>query len=147
MATPAARLFIGGSAVTFTSGGKFLHPFRRGEVIGRVRLEGSKSSRGAFLDIGGEVHYVERDGTFLAAVAAGTVDIYLRAPGYVPVLIPGVAVAPGDRVTIPDLTLPFGDANGDGVIDIHDLSIAAGNYGATIETKPVRCVTPSDLPT
>ena len=104
-----------------------------------MRLEGSKSSRGAFLDIGGEAHYVERDGTFLAAVAAGTVmDIYLRAPGYVPVLIPGVAVAPGDRVTIPDLTLPFGDANGDGVIDIHDLSIAAGNYGATIETKPVR---------
>ena len=138
VATPAARLFIGGSAVTFRSGGKFLHPFRRGEVIGRVRLEGSKSSRGAFLDIGGEVHYVEQDGTFLAAVAAGTVDIYLRAPGYVPVLIPGVAVAPGDRVTIPDLTLPFGDANGDGVIDIHDLSIAAGNYGATIETKPVR---------
>ena len=138
MATPAAKLFIGGSAVTFRSGGKFLHPFRRGEVIGRVRLEGSKSSRGAFLDIGGEVHYVAQDGGFLAVVAAGVMDIYIRAPGYVPVLIPGVAVEPGDRVTIPDLTLPFGDANGDGVIDIHDLSIAAGNYGATIETKPVR---------
>jgi hypothetical protein len=30
---------------------------------------------------------------------------------------------------IPEMTLPFGDANGDGRIDILDLSTAGANFG------------------
>ena len=39
----------------------------------------------------------------------------------------------GQVVTVPELTLPFGDANGDGRIDILDLSIAAGNFGTRVQ--------------
>ncbi len=36
-------------------------------------------------------------------------------------------------MTVPELTLSFGDSNGDGRIDILDLSIAAGNFGVTVK--------------
>ena len=137
MATPAAKLFIGGAAVTLKSRRVFMNPFRRGEIRGRVSLQERRNSLGAFLEIDRKIHFVERDGTFRAEVAAGALDIYIRAPGYVPVLVAGVFVEPGNRVNIPALTLPFGDANADGIIDIYDLSISAGNYGRTIQRKSV----------
>ena len=46
--------------------------------------------------------------------------------------LPNVEINSGQVVTVPELTLPFGDANGDGRIDILDLSMAAGNFGATV---------------
>ena len=138
---PQSEIFIGGTAVIYQpgkTGTAFLNPFRRGEVVGKVNLQGRESSMGAFLQVNREVHFVEEDGTLHAAVAAGTVDLYIRAPGYVPVLIPNLVIDPGTVVNIPELTLPFGDANNDGLIDIYDLSIAASNYGTTIQTSADR---------
>jgi hypothetical protein len=48
------------------------------------------------------------------------------------VRVPNVTINPGEMLTLPELTLPFGDANGDGRIDILDLSIAASNFGEMV---------------
>jgi hypothetical protein len=48
------------------------------------------------------------------------------------VRVPNTQINPGEVLNLPELTLPFGDANGDGKIDILDLSIAASNFGATV---------------
>ena len=130
------ELFIGGAAVSYQSGRGFLNPFRRGEVRGTVRLQSRDSSLGGYVQIGREVYFIEAGGAFRAAAPSGFQDIYIRAPGYVPVLIPRANINPGELLTIPELTLPFGDANGDGRVDILDLSIAAGNFGSTLRRLP-----------
>ena len=130
------ELFIGGAAVSYQSGRGFLNPFRRGEVRGQVQLQSRDSSLGGYVQIGREVYFLEAGGAFRAAAPSGFQDIYIRAPGYVPVLIRRVNINPGELLTIPELTLPFGDANGDGRVDILDLSIAAGNFGSTLRRLP-----------
>lgn len=130
------ELFIGGAAVSYQSGRGFLNPFRHGEVRGAVRLQSRDSSLGGYVQIGREVYFLEAGGAFRAAAPSGFQDIYIRAPGYVPAHIPRVNINPGELLTIPELTLPFGDANGDGRVDILDLSIAAGNFGSTLRRLP-----------
>ena len=44
-----------------------------------------------------------------------------------------MGLVPGDVLTIPGLTMVFGDANGDGVIDVQDLAIGASNLSETSE--------------
>ena len=51
--------------------------------------------------------------------------------------IPQAQVEIGDTLVLPELTLRFGDGNGDGVIDILDLSMAADNFGDTIKEVTV----------
>ena len=133
---PRQELFIGGAVVSYSPRRVFLNPFRRGEVRGRVKLQSRDDSWGGYVQVGNEVYFLEADGRFRAAIPSGVQDIYIRAPGYVPVLIPRARINPGELLTIPELTLPFGDANGDGRVDILDLSIAAGNFGDTIRRLP-----------
>ena len=78
-------------------------------------------------------HRVERDGRFNLLIPEGTYDISIWAPGYIAINLPNVEIISGQAVTVPELTLPFGDANGDGRVDILDLSMAAGNFGATVQ--------------
>jgi hypothetical protein len=75
---------------------------------------------------------VDSNGNFQILVPSGTFDVLIDAPGYIPVRVPNVTINPGEMLTLPELTLPFGDANGDGRIDILDLSIAASNFGETV---------------
>lgn len=133
---PRQELFIGGAVVSYQPGRVFLNPFRRGEVRGRVKLQSREDSRGGYVQVGNEVHFLEADGRFRAAIPSGVQDIYIRAPGYVPVLIPGANINPGELLTIPELTLPFGDANGDGRVDILDLVIAGRNLGDNMRRLP-----------
>ena len=133
---PRQELFIGGAVVSYQPGRVFLNPFRRGEVRGRVKLQSRKDSRGGYVQVGNEVHFLEADGSFRAAIPSGVQDLYIRAPGYVSALIPGANINPGELLTLPELTLPFGDANGDGRVDILDLAIAGNNFGDTIRRLP-----------
>ena len=133
---PRQELFIGGAVVSYQPGRVFLNPFRRGEVRGRVKLQSRKDSWGGYVQVGNEVHFLEADGSFRAAIPSGVQDLYIRAPGYVPVLIPEANINPGELLTIPELTLPFGDANGDGRVDILDLVIAGKNFGDKTRRLP-----------
>ena len=130
------ELFIGGAVVSYQLGRSFLNPFRHGEVRGRVKLQNRDSSWGGYVQVGDRVYFLESDGSFRAAVPSGVQDIYIRAPGYVPALIRRANINPGELLTIPEMTLPFGDANGDGRVGILDLSIAASNFGTTIRRLP-----------
>ena len=40
----------------------------------------------------------------------------------------------GESLAIPEVTLLFGDGNGDGIVNIYDLAVAAFNYGESVRT-------------
>ena len=129
-------LFTANSQAALGSRSSLQNPFELGHIRGVIQLEEQDSSIGAHVIVGGRTFFAQEDGAFDATVPMGDYDMEVRAPGYVPVRVTGIRLGIGGEVNIPEFTLPFGDANGDGRIDILDLSIAAGNFGATIEELP-----------
>ena len=138
-ANPLSTVFIG--AVQARLAGTLIRPNigtvgkPTMRVRGLVKLQGRDNSLGAFLEVDGEVYFVNSNGTFQEEIPPGS-DIYIRAPGYLSTLIPNVNAKSADPVKIPALTLPFGDVNDDGRIGILDLSTAAGNFGSTFHELP-----------
>ena len=108
------------------------NPFELGEIRVTVHLEERPNSLGAYVMVGSQTFFADANGNCRIVVPSGFYDLAIQAPGYVSARIPGVRLGIGEAVTVPELTLPFGDSNGDGLIDILDLSVAAGNFGATI---------------
>ena len=101
-----------------------------------MHLQGKTESTGAYLWVNGEVHFVDRTRHFDFVVEPKTYQIEIRAPGYVPVRIvsksnQNINLEGGNVLIIPDITNPFGDANGDGKIDVEDLGLQALNLGTT----------------
>ncbi len=141
-ATPSIALFVGGADAEYSgtltpahigTQGTPLH----GTIKGVVHLEGRENSLGGFLKLGDAVHHMEADGSYTIEAAPGTVKILIEAPGYVSISVPQAKVEAGRTLVVPKLTLRFGDGNGDGVIDILDLSMAADNFGDTIKEVTV----------
>ena len=130
--SPNQSIFVANADATFQPGSPLQDPFGQGEVRGVVHLEGDTSSLGAYVQVGPNTHFVESNGSFRIPAPSGTFDVLIDAPGYIPVRVPSTQISPGEVLNLPELTLPFGDANGDGKIDILDLSIAASNFGATV---------------
>ena len=58
-------------------------------VNGRVKLQGRADSLGGFVEVDGEVYFLESDGAFQVKAPLGS-DIYIRAPGYVSTLVPDI---------------------------------------------------------
>ena len=115
-------------------------PFAEDAVIRNgsgIHLQGSPAdSTGAFLRVNGQDHFVSAEGRFSITVDPGTFTIQIRAPGYLPVDIvspsgSSIVLGSGDVLTIPELTMVYGDANGDGAIDVRDLALGGRNFGAT----------------
>ena len=102
-----------------------------------IHLQGSPTdSTGAFLRVNGQDHFVSAEGMFSIAVDPGSFAIQIRALGYLPVDIvspsgSSIVLGSGDVLTIPELTMVYGDANGDGAIDVRDLALGGRNFGAT----------------
>ena len=138
-ANPLTTIFIG--AVQARLAGTLIRPNigtvgkPTMRVRGLVKLQGRNNSLGGYLEVDGEVYFVNSNGTFQEEIPPGS-DIYIRAPGYLSALIPNVNAKSADPVKIPALTLPYGDVNDDGRIDIYDLSTAAGNFGSTFHELP-----------
>ena len=125
--------FLANTDAEFSSEVALRNPFLQGQLRGLTHLEGRADSLGVMVQVGDVVHQVERDGRFNLLLPEGTYHISIWSPGHLAVNLPDVEINSGQVVTVPELTLPFGDANGDGRIDILDLSIAAGNFGATVQ--------------
>jgi hypothetical protein len=140
--SPIQSVFVANADATFQPSTGLQNPFGQGspsgqgEVQGSVHLEGNTSSLGGYVQVGPDTHFVDSNGGFRFSVLSGTFDILIKAPGYVPVRVPNAQISPGEVLNLPSLTLPFGDANGDGKIDILDLSIAASNFGETVVDVP-----------
>ena len=98
-------------------------------IRGRVKLEGRTLSLGAYVEIGSLITFVDRNGYFIMPVPDQTLDLSIKAPGYVSVAIPNISVGEGQTKVIPTVTLQFGDADGDGIIDLYDLYLVARNFG------------------
>ena len=134
--TPLQGIYVANAGATFQPAGTLQNPFLQGEVRGTLRLQGRSSSLGAYVQARGNTHFVAADGSLRITLSPGTFDLILDSPGYVPVRISGASIEPGETLTLPEMTLPFGDANGDGKIDILDLSIAASNFGVALVEMP-----------
>ncbi len=100
-----------------------------GAIRGRIKLQGRNTSLGGYIEIGNQVTFVDRQGYFLVERPAGAYGLTASAPGYLSHVIGNITVEPEHVLALPTMTLGFGDADGNGVIDIYDLALAAGNYG------------------
>ncbi len=139
-ADPLSRLHVFGGAATYQPGQAMARPLVEttidGTIRGRIKLQNDSNSLGAYVTIGDEVTFADRDGRFEAPAPTETFDLYIGAPGHIPVLINGFTLDSRESLEIPEVTLLFGDANSDGVVNIYDLAVAAFNYGETIRTVP-----------
>jgi hypothetical protein len=126
---PANSIFVANAGATFQPVSPMQNPFLQGVLRGTLRLQGRSSSLGARAQVGGHNWFVDPDGGYRITALSGVYDVLLDSPGYVPVRILNAPVGSGEVLTLPEVTLLFGDANGDGKVDILDLSIAAGNFG------------------
>ncbi len=102
-------------------------------IQGQVLLQGRDSSLGAYVIVDGGLHFADATGSYDIPILLGTYDVTLTAPGYLSVTITGLQVGSAP-VVLPTFTLPYGDADGDGVIDVKDLVIPANNLGKTSTT-------------
>ncbi|MBM3941421.1 MAG: hypothetical protein FJ316_00560 [SAR202 cluster bacterium] len=135
-ASPLAGIFLASGAISFGGELSAQQPLKQGQVQGLVHLGGLSSGLGGYVTAGDETHFLGADGSFSFPWPGGVLDIGIHAPRHLSVIAPGISVAPNEVLTIPELTLPFGDANGDGRIDILDLSIAAANFGSKTGPLP-----------
>ena len=105
-----------------------------GTIRGRIMLQGRSSSLGSYVEIGGEITFADRGGYFLVQRPQGSFSLTASAPGYLSVTIPNLSLEPGETLALSPVRLRFGDADGNGVIDILDLTVAALNHGQVSET-------------
>ena len=94
------------------------NPLTIPEVTGRVKLQRTASSLGAYVEIGDEVTFVGRGGHFTASAPTEPFDLRIGAPGHLPVIVTDITLGPGDELDLATVTLLFGDADGDSVVDI-----------------------------
>jgi hypothetical protein len=134
---PLSNIFVGSAQARYEGELRLISMALQGQVQGRVHLEGRETSLGGYVAVGEEVHFLAADGGFSFRWGGGPADIWIKAPGHLSVVISKADVASGQVLTVPELTLPFGDANGDGRIDVLDLSIAATNFGDETRPKPL----------
>ena len=126
------KIFVANADATFGTSNALEDPFQNGEVRGTVLLDYQSSSSGAYLAAGDLRFFANPDGSFHGMVPAGALDLEVRAPGFLPVVMPGVLINSGETLTIPQVTLPFGDGDSDGHINIIDFAVVARNYGFTV---------------
>ena len=134
--TQPARLesfFLANTDAEFSPEFPLRNPFLQGQLRGLTHLQGRPSGWGVLVQVGDVVHPVDGNGKFNLLLPEGFYVVSIWAPGYVAVNLPRVEIVSGQALIVPELTLPFGDANGDGRIDIQDLGMAAGNFGTTVQ--------------
>ena len=134
---PLSNLYTSKGTATSTAARAMANPFESALVKGTVKLQGRKSSLGSYVEAGGEVFFVGRDGSFEFMAPAEFSSVKVDAPGYLPMTVDTGDLSKGGTVVLPEVTLFFGEVNDDNIIDIYDITVAAGNFGrATWSLEP-----------
>jgi hypothetical protein len=103
----------------------------RPSVTGVISLERREDLAGVVVELSGlPTTLTKSDGTYtIESVPPGTYTVRAYAPGYLVAERHGIQILPGHMISLPPLTLVGGDANGDGRIDLLDLTLVARNFG------------------
>ncbi|MBN1640432.1 MAG: hypothetical protein JXA09_04280 [Anaerolineae bacterium] len=101
-------------------------------AAGQAFLEG-RANHGAIevtlVDGTSESTQTDADGAYsFGPLYAGTYDLIMSHPLYLPAQVVDCAFESNGVVTLPDVTLLAGDLNGDKVIDISDLALGGANF-------------------
>jgi hypothetical protein len=110
-----------------------------GCIVGSVQIQGRDDHSGATVTAGGALVHPDPDGNFrLENLPPDIYTVQAKMDGYLDVTVPGVQVVAGGECTdIGAAELKGGDANGDGVIDILDVSYIASRFRSTDPTADI----------
>jgi hypothetical protein len=108
-----------------------------GRILGRVQLQGRTDFRGVTINVNGASATTDSAGDFTLSGVSGQVDVEARVPGYLFARRENVSVGSGD-VTLPVVTLPGGDANQDGLVNVQDGVIVSRNFGGNVPAADAR---------
>lgn len=102
----------------------------RPSVTGVVRLERGDGQAGVVVQLSGlPTAVTQSDGSYtILSVPAGIYTIRAYVPGYLVAERQGIEILPGHTIEMPPVTLLGGDANGDGHINLLDLTLVARNF-------------------
>ena len=100
-------------------------------LTGQVLLEGRSNHSGTVVQLdGGPTVTTGSDGMYSFTAAGGAHTLAFSHPSYLAATRTATGIA-GSTVTVPTLTLLGGDVNGDGHINIMDLSAVGSQFGST----------------
>ena len=100
-------------------------------LTGQVLLEGRADHSGTIVQLdGGTTVTTGADGRYSFSTTGGSHSIKFTRDSYLWKSVTVTAVA-GSTTTVPTVTLLAGDINGDGVIDILDLSVVGSQFGSS----------------
>ena len=104
-------------------------------VQGRVILQGRSNHSGAAVSFTGQNPVVtDAAGNFQLQLPTGTYEVRVEKDGFLRATRAGLVVS--QNLALPPVTLSAGDVNGDGVIDVRDLSLGGGNLGKSQSPWP-----------
>lgn len=115
--------------------GPMFHPINTvpmGTTAGTISLQGRSDFSGAVITAsnGSNSYTAETDaaGAFTLELPVGTYDFTAEMAGYLAAAISGIEVTEGNTTNVPAVTLPGGDANNSGKINIMDLALIGSHY-------------------
>jgi hypothetical protein len=117
-----------------------------GALVSHIELQGRTIASGVVVTItsDGKTANVNGSGNLISAatnknsdlvvsLAPGTFSLAVSKNGYLPAQRTGIQLISGQTATLSTITLIAGDINGDGEINLLDLTIVSSNYGMSAD--------------
>ncbi len=111
-------------------------PTPAGTLAGRVILQGRTDHSGAVVAVGSEEVVTGVDGGFECTLPPGMYTVTISRSKYLTTQVLGVQVYAWQTTTLDDITLPGGDADGSGDVDIFDLVLVGVNFNTSPPSDP-----------